>query len=50
MDFIIDLFSKLSEEKVVEICEKYDFVNLTVKDASKLIQELLQEVKKNGNR
>ncbi|ACO04163.1 MULTISPECIES: hypothetical protein [Persephonella] len=43
LNYILSLLQKLPPEKVVKITNEYDLNNLTKKQASKLIQKLLEE-------
>ncbi len=48
LNYILSLLQKLPPEEVVKITKEYDLNNLTKKQASNLIQKLL-EVNNHGN-
>ncbi len=49
LNYILSLLQKLPPEEVVKITKEYDLNNLTKKQASNLIQKLL-EVNNHGNK
>ena len=49
LNYILSLLQKLPPEEVVKITNEYDLNNLTKKQASKLIQKIL-EVTNHGNK